>query len=270
MCYTGPWNNDAPRRHTLYGVVDMQFFKRYAFVYLLILVLVWALSGIASESVTLVSTAFAPVSEPPVTVVIDPGHGGEDGGAVSCTGVTESGLNLAIGQKLSDILLFLGVRTVLTRETDVSLHSADAQTVSEKKISDLKNRVKLVNGTENAVLVSIHQNTFSEEKYSGAQVFYAPTHGSMELAEIVQGSLRAWLDPENRREIKESLSVYLMRKIACPGILVECGFLSNQKEEEKLRQNGYQTQLACVIACGLREYLAQTADAQGGEREGYQ
>ena len=186
----------------------MQFFKKYAFVYVLTLILVWALSGIASESVTLVSTAFEALPEQPVTVVIDPGHGGEDGGAVSCTGVTESGLNLAIGRKLNDLLLFLGIRTVMTRDADVSLHSPGSQTVSEKKISDLKNRVMLVEQTENAVLVSIHQNTFSEEKYAGAQVFYAPTHGSIELAEIVQGSLRTWLDPENHREIKESLSVY--------------------------------------------------------------
>lgn len=260
MCYTGSGNTDTPQLHTIYGVVDLQFIKKYAFVYVLLLILVWALSSIASDSVTLVSTVFAPTSEPPVIVLIDPGHGGEDGGAVSCTGLTESSLNLAIGLRLRDLLQFMGIPTEMTRETDVSLHNPAAQTVSEKKISDLKNRVRMAQNMENAILVSIHQNTFPEEKYSGAQVFYAPTSGSMELAQILQGSLRACLDPENHREIKECLSVYLMQKIQCTGVLIECGFLSNRREEEKLRQSGYQTQLTCVIAYGLQEYLAQSAD----------
>ena len=234
----------------------MRYFKNNALVYVLILVLAWAVSSIASESVTLVSTAFETPSEPPVTLVIDPGHGGEDGGAVSCTGVTESGLNLAIGTRLQDLLLFLGYRTKMTRDTDVSLHDPGAETVSEKKVSDLRNRVQTVRNTENPVLVSIHQNMFSEEKYSGAQVFYAPTPGSIELARTVQGRLRSSLDPGNHREVKESLTVYLMKKITCPGILIECGFLSNRAEEEKLRNSGYQKQLACVIACALTEYLA--------------
>lgn len=234
----------------------MRYFKNNALVYVLILVLAWAVSSIASESVTLVSTAFETPSEPPVTLVIDPGHGGEDGGAVSCTGVTESGLNLAIGTRLQDLLLFLGYRTKMTRDTDVSLHDPGAETVSEKKVSDLRNRVQTVRNTENPVLVSIHQNMFSEEKYSGAQVFYAPTPGSIELARTVQGRLRSSLDPGNHREAKESLTVYLMKKITCPGILIECGFLSNRAEEEKLRNSGYQKQLACVIACALTEYLA--------------
>lgn len=239
----------------------MRYFKNNAMVYLLILVLVWAAGNIVSEGVTLASSVYEDPAEPPLTLVIDPGHGGEDGGAVSCTGVTESSLNLEIGVRLHDLLLFLGYRSQLTRESDTSLHDPSAQTVSEKKVSDLKNRVRMVQNTENAILVSIHQNYFSKEQYSGAQVFFAPTPGSLALAGTVQERLRSSLDPKNHREAKESLTVYLMKKITCPGILIECGFLSNRAEEEKLRSGAYQKQLVCVIACGLTEYLSQAGDA---------
>ncbi len=248
----------------------MQFFKKYAYVYLLVLILVWACSSLVSESVTVVSTAFETPTVPPITVVVDPGHGGEDGGAVSCSGVTESGLNLQIGTRLKDLLLFLGIQTRMTRETDISLHSPGAETISEKKVSDLKNRVQLVQNTEHAILVSIHQNYFTEEKYSGAQVFYAPTPGSIELARTVQDTLRNSLDPLNHREAKESLTVYLMKKITCPGILVECGFLSNVREEQNLRSSAYQKQLACAIAGGMQAYLTQTSDPDPHEREVYE
>ena len=233
----------------------MQFLKKYAGVYLLILLLTYVVSRIGSEAYTLASTLLEPEAPKPVTVVIDPGHGGEDGGAVSCTGVCESQLNLAVGLRLNDLLNLLGIRTALTRSEDVSLHDAGAGTISQKKISDLHNRVRFVQRTPNAVLVSIHQNQYSEERYSGAQVFYAPYGDSMDLARIVQDALRTGLDPDNHRQIKESLTVYLMRKIECPGILVECGFLSNRAEEEKLRSEQYQKQLVCAIASGLTAYL---------------
>lgn len=239
----------------------MEFFKKYAYIYLLVLAGAIVLSCAASAGVTMVSNMRDAAAETPLTIVIDPGHGGEDGGAVSCTGVCESRLNLEIALRLNDLLRLAGYKTKMTRSEDVSIYDSSAKTVSEKKISDLKNRVRAVNGTENALLVSIHQNLFEQARYHGAQVFYAPTEGSKTLAESVQTALRLGLDPTNHRQIKESLTVYLMRNIRCPGILVECGFLSNAEEEAKLRSEDYQKQLVCAIASGLTACLLEAEGA---------
>ena len=118
-------------------------------------------------------------------VVIDAGHGGEDGGAVSCSGRNESNYNLQIALRVNDLLHLLGYDTVMIRSTDTSVYTA-GETISQKKVSDLKQRVRIVNRTNNALLLSIHQNTFPEEKYSGAQVFFAKTPGSEELAKQLQ------------------------------------------------------------------------------------
>src|SRR5699024_7913427 len=181
------------------------------------------------------------------TIVIDPGHGGEDGGATSCTGVLESQLNLEISLRLRDLLHFLGYQTKMIRTTDTAVYT-NGTTISEKKISDLKNRVKLVNETANALLLSIHQNQFSDGRYSGAQVFYAPTAGSQDFAQSAQSLLISSLTPKSKRACKPAESVYLMQHIQCTGILVECGFLSNSQEEANLRTPEYQKKLCCVIA----------------------
>lgn len=188
------------------------------------------------------NTAAAPV-------ILDAGHGGEDGGAVSITGVPESQINLEIVLKLRDILALCGADPVLLREEDISLHDAGASTLREKKRSDLQNRVAAVEAVDGATLISIHQNTYPSAKYHGAQVFYAPTEGSQALAEHFQAALRDQLQPDNERAAKKIPdSVYLMNHITCPAILVECGFLTNPGEEAMLRDQGYQRQLAMVLA----------------------
>ncbi len=235
----------------------MRFFRDHAPLYAVIVLAAAALSLIASKAVFLHSALTAAPADVPPVIVIDPGHGGEDGGALSCTGKKESGFNLEIGLRLNDLLMMLGQRTVMTRTEDRSVADPSARTLSEKKVSDLRSRVELVNRTQGAVLVSIHQNTFPEAKYKGAQVFYAGTEGSEELGRLVQQRLREGLDPSNRRECKPSLTVYLMNKIRCPGILIECGFLSNGSEEYNLTQPGYQRRLACAAAAAITEYLAQ-------------
>ena len=121
-------------------------------------------------------------------IVIDPGHGGEDGGAISCTGKNESNFNLQIALRMNDLLHLLGYDTVMIRTTDSSVYTT-GQTISQKKVSDLKQRVRIVDRTPSALLLSIHQNTFPEGQYSGAQVFYAKTDGSEELAKLLQDSL---------------------------------------------------------------------------------
>lgn len=191
-------------------------------------------------------------------VIIDAGHGGVDGGATSCTGVLESQINLQIALRLNDLMHLLGIQTQMIRTDDRSVYT-EGETIAAKKVSDLKQRVRIVNGAENAVLVSIHQNHFSDDRYHGAQVFYAAAPGSAELAKAMQSSLVTALNPGSKRGIKKADSIYLLEKINCTGILIECGFLSNHEEEAKLRGTRYQQQLCCVIAAVCSRYLYGSA-----------
>lgn len=185
------------------------------------------------------------------TLIIDAGHGGEDGGAVSPSGALESRINLDIALRLDGILGLYGVPAVLLRDTDVSLHDKTAQTLRQKKVSDLHNRVEMVNAHKNAVLLSIHQNSYPDSRYHGAQVFFSPTDGSRELAQVLQEQLRDTLDPQNGRLEKQIPdTIYLMNHISCPAVLVECGFLTNPHEEARLRDGIYQTKLAAALAGG--------------------
>lgn len=188
------------------------------------------------------------------SVIIDAGHGGVDGGAVSCTGVYESAINLEISLKINDLMHLLGVQTIMIRDTDRSVYTS-GDTIAAKKISDIKERVRVVNTAPNALLVSIHQNNFHDSRYSGAQVFYNACAESKELASIIQTAFRENLNSNNKRQIKRSSGVYLMEHINCPGILIECGFLSNSAEEAMLRNEVYQKRLSCIIAATVCQYL---------------
>ena len=197
---------------------------------------------------------FQPSGSEYVTInfILDAGHGGEDGGAVSVTGVPESSINLDIVLRLSDLMSFLGESSSLLREEDISLHDETAKTLREKKVSDLKNRVKVANQLNTATLLSIHQNTYTESKYHGTQVFYAPTNGSQELAEILQTSISSHLQPTNTRQVKQiPETVYLMNHISNRAVLVECGFLTNPEEEAMLRSNTYQKKFVMVLSDAL-------------------
>lgn len=188
------------------------------------------------------------------TIIIDAGHGGVDGGAVSCTGKPESQYNLEISLKLNDLFHLLGYHTLMIRTTDTSVYTK-GETIAQKKVSDLKERVRIVNETEDAILVSIHQNTFSDSQYSGAQVFYAPEGEGKHLAADLQSVFCKTVNPGSNRKSKASDGVYLMQHIDCTGILVECGFLSNPQEEAKLASKSYQQQLCIVIAATLSNHL---------------
>lgn len=190
-------------------------------------------------------------------IIIDPGHGGEDGGATSCAGLLESTYNLDISLRLNDLLHLLGYDTKMTRRTDTSIYTK-GETIAQKKVSDLKERVRIANETENALLLSIHQNNFSDSKYSGAQVFYAGTEGSEQLAKQLQDAFVSTVNPGSNRKSKKSDGVYLMEHIDCTGVLIECGFLSNAAEEAKLRSADYQKKLCCVIAATVGQYLSNT------------
>lgn len=226
--------------------------KRCLYVYVLVISLFVGVAAVMDRTVTALAETI-PVYRSH-TVVIDPGHGGEDGGAASCTGVLESEINLDISLRLRNLLHFMGYETKMIRQTDTSVYT-QGKTISEKKVSDLKERVRMVNETANALLVSIHQNQFPEGKYSGAQVFYAPTEGSNALATQLQEQLVQCLNPGSRRTSKPAEGVYLMKHIRCTGVLVECGFLSNPEEERLLRTPEYQKKLCCVLATTLASYL---------------
>lgn len=190
-------------------------------------------------------------------IIIDAGHGGEDGGATSCTGKLESAYNLEIALKLNDLLHLLGYDTKTIRKEDISIYTRGGS-IAQKKVSDLKERVRIANETEGALLLSIHQNNFQDRRYSGAQVFYTSTEGSRELATELQSAFVSTLNRGSNRKCKKSEGIYLMEHIQCTGVLIECGFLSNSEEEAKLNSASYQKKLCCVIAGTVSRYLSNT------------
>lgn len=209
-------------------------------------------------SVTAATVAELDILSRRKTVIIDAGHGLPDGGATSCTGVLECRMNLEIATRLNDLMHLLGAKTYMLRTGDNSVYT-QGQTIAAKKISDLKNRVAAVNSMTDSVLVSIHQNHFPDSRYHGPQVFYAETAGSRELAQAVQKELTQHLDPDSRRQCKPANGVYLMQHIQNTGILIECGFISNPREEAKLRSADYQKLLCGVIAGSILRHMQSPA-----------
>ncbi len=189
-------------------------------------------------------------------IIVDAGHGGVDGGATSCTGRLESAYNLDIALRLQDLLHLMGFDTKMIRTTDISVYTKDGS-IAQKKVSDLKERVRIVNETENSILLSIHQNNFSDSRYRGAQVFFSEAERSKLLAKQMQQAFTV-LDPQNRRVSKKSQGIYLMDHIDRTGILIECGFLSNPGEEALLSSKAYQQKLCCVIAATTSSFLSNT------------
>lgn len=191
-------------------------------------------------------------------IIIDAGHGGFDGGAVAHDGTAEKDINLKISFYLQEYLELSGFKTVMTRCEDTSLEDEGLNTIRSKKTSDIHNRLKLMRETDNAVFISIHQNKYSVEKYSGLQVFYSPdfSEESSLLAQSIQESVTEILQPDNEREIKKcGTSVYLIYNAVKPAVLVECGFLSNYEETELLKSDSYQKKLAFSVASGVQDYL---------------
>ena len=204
------------------------------------------------------TTVFQPQNSNPSAkvVVIDPGHGGEDGGAVAEDGTPEAPINLAIGLKLREIFFLAGLETQMTREEDISIHTAEAKTIQEKKVSDIRQRVAMINALPAPVLISIHQNSLPKAKsVHGAQVFYNQLPESSYLAASIQAALNAAINTDVKAKEEKAIdsSVYLMKHITCPGVLVECGFLSNAEEAVRLQSDHHQRKLAVTIAAG---YLA--------------
>ena len=188
-------------------------------------------------------------------LVIDAGHGGEDGGAVALDGsVSESSINLAVALRVNDLMRLLGQPTIMTRTQDISIHSAQAKGIREKKASDLQNRAALVNEQDCACLLSIHQNSLPSSTVThGAQVFPNRRKGADLWAQEVQNALNRAVNKGNETRTKPIAdTIYLMNHITAPGILVECGFLSNTRETDLLQQETYQLRLATAITAGCK------------------
>jgi N-acetylmuramoyl-L-alanine amidase len=189
-------------------------------------------------------------------VVIDAGHGGADPGKVGVDGSLEKDINLKIAKKLAMFLTAADVDVVLTREDDAGLYD---ENVSNKKVQDMKNRVALIEEKKPALTVSIHQNSYHEEYVHGAQVFYYEgSEESKEIAERMQRVLAEQIDPDNARKAKANGSYYLLKKTSSPIVIVECGFLSNYEEAQKLSSEVYQEKTAWAIHLAIMNYLNKT------------
>ena len=192
------------------------------------------------------------------TVIIDAGHGGEDGGAIGVNGSYEKNINLSIAKKLNSLLNACGIKTVMTRTEDILLYDKNSNYEGRKKALDQAARLKISESYDNAIFVSIHMNSFPQEKYKGLQVYYSSNNpSSSKLAEEIQTLTRTYIMNDNQRKTKDSDGkIFLLDKMNIPSVLIECGFLSNHDECVKLNDENYQNELATVICCAICKYLS--------------
>lgn len=190
-----------------------------------------------------------------LTVIVDAGHGLPDGGAVGVSGSIEQRINLDIALKLKEVLEAKGVRVIMTREGENGLWGEESQSIREKKVSDMNNRLDIMKESHADVFISIHMNSYPNSKTSGLRVFYAPNHNEIKpLAENIQIRMQD-ITGANTTVVKSAdKTLFLMKNPPIPAILVECGFLSNPQEEKKLQDEDYQARLAWAIADAIEKY----------------
>lgn len=196
-----------------------------------------------------------------ITVILDAGHGGEDGGAVGNGSTYEKDLNLAITLKIGELLEDNGINVVYTRTEDILLYDRNVDYTNRKKALDLAARVKIAEETPNSIFISIHMNSFPKTQYKGLQVYYSKNHPkSKELALAIQSGVKSDLQPDNTRKITEATSrIFLLDRIERPAVLIECGFLSNYEECRLLSTEIYQNQLAEIISEEIEKYVEKNA-----------
>lgn len=227
-------------------------FAALSAVFLLSAAVISVLPGKRSDSI------FAAAEPEEIRIVVDAGHGGEDGGCVSEDGVLEKDINLEVAKKVSEILSVMGYSTVMTRTEDKMLYDMYGDNAEgRKKTYDLKNRLRFAEENGADMFVSIHMNKFPEEKYSGLQVYYSKNcPESRQIASVVQSFNKSYLQKDNEREIKEAgKNIYVMDRIKIPAVLVECGFLSNETEKELLVDDKYRKELGFTVAAALASYM---------------
>ncbi|MBQ3053684.1 MAG: N-acetylmuramoyl-L-alanine amidase [Clostridia bacterium] len=227
--------------------------KKAIFTLMAFLMLIGGVN-IASSDESLQTSALPAANK---VVILDAGHGGEDGGASGKSGIVEKDINLKVATKLQALLEQSGCTVITSRTEDISLHTPGEEKEGNRKISDLDNRKKISEKYQGDIFVSIHMNTYTDPKYKGAQVFYASdSPESQKLAKCVQGELKSQIDPENTREVKDANNgIYILSGATIPSIVAECGFLSNEQEEKLLSDENYQQKLAFAIYCGIIKYF---------------
>lgn len=195
----------------------------------------------------------ASVKEPAYTIMVDAGHGAADSGKVGINGALEKDINLAIAGMLKEYLEQYDIRVVMSRATDAPLYQ---ETDSNKKLADMKSRIRMMEEHQVQYLISIHQNSYSQESVKGAQVFYyADSPEGEKLAQAIQDGFSYALGADNTRKIKGNRDYYLLVHSPAVAVICECGFLSNWEEAEKLITAEYQEKLAISIGKGVLKYL---------------
>lgn len=192
-----------------------------------------------------------------LTVILDAGHGGEDGGTTSASGILEKDLNLSIAFLLKDYLEANGINVVMTRTDDRLLYDTSVDYNGRKKSLDLAARKKIGEETPNSIFVSIHINAYPRPQYSGLQVWYSPNNNdSKTIADSIQTTVCDLLQPDNDRKTKPATSsIYLLHHLKSPAVLVECGFLSNEAEAARLSSPEYQRKLAFCLFLAIAQQV---------------
>jgi len=210
--------------------------------------------SISTKTKNTIQTVSLPVSDK--TIVLDAGHGLPDEGAESSSGVTEASLNLKITQKVQALLEQSGCNVILTRSDENGIYDLNSNTIREKKVSDIKNRVKIGNQSSADAFISIHLNKIPQSQYYGWQAFFKQNNEKSEqLAKSIQEELNSSIQKENKREALKIAGKYIIEHVEIPITIVECGFLSNPEEEKLLGQDEYQNRLAWGIYNGIMDYF---------------
>jgi N-acetylmuramoyl-L-alanine amidase len=232
--------------------------KRYFSVVFLFLILLASILT-TDQSINVMKNIFFSKKDPmkmeedQITIVIDPGHGGRDPGKVGINNALEKDINLSIAFKLKSLLELNDIKVIMTREEDIGLYS---ESDSNKKNADLNARVDLIHKNEADLAISIHQNSFTQEDVKGAQVFYySQSLQGKKLAEMIQAQLKKTIDDGNHRKAKSNNNYYMLTKTQCPLVIVECGYMSNQKEADLLMKDDYQEKMAWGIHLAILQFI---------------
>ena len=242
----------------MYGVIIM---RKWKYIIISIAIIVTSLLIVKVKNASADVMEYMPVANK--TIVLDAGHGGIDPGAMNKDKtILEKDVNLEITKKLRDLLESSGATVIMTRDRDVSLYQEDGNKTTRQKYNEnLKNRKKIINESNADIFVSIHLNAFEQSKYYGAQTFYPKgKEDGKELAQFIQDELKRVVDQDNDRKIKPRDDIYLLKNATMPSVLIECGFLSNEKESQLLADSKYQDKIAWAIYVGIQKYLSGIAE----------
>lgn len=231
--------------------------KQRMFVMLIAICISIVTYTITAKNSEVITTSSLPVTNK--VIILDAGHGKPDEGASSSSGVTEESINLKIVQKVQNLLEQAGSTVILTRSDENGIYDADSNSIHDKKVSDIKNRVKIGNESSADIFVSIHLNKIDQSQYYGWQTFYKSTSDNgKKLANNIQNALNESIQKENKREALTISGKYIIDHVEIPTTIVECGFLSNPEEEQQLQNEEYQSRLAWGVFTGIMNYFYES------------